>query len=58
MATFWEETAHSFNRMFALLLLCLFFLIFVVSHFGFEGGTVVLIAPDPVIAFLWRDSLK
>ena len=27
------------------------FLIFVVSHFGFEGGTVVLIAPVPVHCF-------
>ena len=41
MATFWERAAHSSNRIFSLL--CLFVAL-VVSHFGFEGRTFVLIA--------------
>ena len=36
MATFWERAAHSVNRMMSLL--------YLVSHLGFEGGTLVLIA--------------
>ena len=40
MATFWERVAHSVNRTYSLL--CLFD-----SHFGFEGGTLVLIASVP-----------
>ena len=39
MAT-WERAAHSVNHMFSLL--CLFVAL-VVSHFGFEGRTLVLI---------------
>ena len=41
MATFWERAAHSVNRVFSLL--CLSVASFV-SHFGFEGRTLVLIA--------------
>ena len=44
MATFWERAAHLVNRMFSLLWL---FVALVVSHFGFEGGTLVLIASVP-----------
>ena len=44
MATFWERAAHSVYRMFSL-----YFdiVIVVISHFGFEGGTLVLIASVP-----------
>ena len=42
MAIFWERTAHLVNRMFSLLGL---FVALVVSHFGFEGKTLVLITP-------------
>ena len=42
MATFWERAAHSVNRMFYLYFDLLYFL--VISHFGFKGGTLVLIA--------------
>ena len=41
MATFWEKTASSVNYMFSL---CYVYLYFVVSYFGFEGGSMVLIA--------------
>ena len=41
MATFWKRAAHSVNNV--LSLSCLF-LDLVVSPFGFEGGTLVLIA--------------
>ena len=44
MATFWERAAHSVNHMFSLL--CLFVAL-VVSHFGFEGRNLVLIASVP-----------
>ena len=44
MATFLERAAHSVNPMFSLYTLCLLFSL-VVSHFGFYGGTLVLIAP-------------
>ena len=40
MATFWERADHSVNRMFSLL--CLFVAL-VVSQFGFEDRTLVLI---------------
>ena len=40
MATFWNIAAHSIYRL--LSLLCLFVAL-VVSHFGFEGRTLVLI---------------
>ena len=46
MATFWERAAHSVYRMFSLYL-ALLIVILVISHFGFEGGTLVLIAPVP-----------
>ena len=41
MATFWQRAAHSVNLMF--FLLCLFECL-VVSHLGFDGGNLVLIA--------------
>ena len=44
MATFWERAANSVYRMFSRL--CLFVAL-VVSHFGFEGRTWVLIASVP-----------
>ena len=44
MATFWERAALSVNRMFSLL--CLFSAL-IVSDFGFEGRTLVLIASVP-----------
>ena len=44
MATFWESAAHSVKRMFSLL--CIFVAL-VVSHFDFEGGTLVLTASVP-----------
>ena len=43
MATFWERAAHSVTVCLVLFVLCLS-VILVVSNFGFEGGTVVLIA--------------
>ena len=50
MATFWEIAAHSVYRMF-------FIVILVTSHFGFEGGTLVLIAPVPghCLSFTFKD---
>ena len=44
MASYRERTAHSVNRMFSLL--CVFVAL-VVSHFGFDGWTLVLIASVP-----------
>ena len=44
LATLWERAAHSSNRMFSLF--CLFVTL-VVSHFAFQGGTLVLIASVP-----------
>ena len=38
--TFWERAAHSVYRMLTLYIL-------VISHFGFEGGTLVMIASIP-----------
>ena len=46
MATFWERAALSVYRIFSLYFDFLQF--FVISHFGFEGGTLVLIASVPV----------
>ena len=46
MTTFCEIAAHSFNSVFSLIMSTVF-VIMVVSHFGFEGGTVALIAPVP-----------
>ena len=45
MATFWEKAVYSVNHM-LFPELCLF-VDWVVSHFGFEGGTVILIAALP-----------
>ena len=44
MATFWERATHSVHRMFFLLFL---FVALVVSHYGFEDMTLVLIASVP-----------
>ena len=43
MATFWGRVARSVINIYFLciMLICIFF----VSHFGFEDGTLVLIAP-------------
>ena len=50
-ATFWERAAHSVCHMFPL-----YFdsdiVILVISHFGFESETLVLIASVPGIAYL------
>ena len=45
MATFWERDAHSVYSMFSL-----YFdiVILVISHFGFEGVTLVLITSVPI----------
>ena len=50
MATFWERAARSVYGMFSL---CFDIVILVIFHFGFEGGTSVLIAsvPDHCLAF-------
>ena len=39
MATFWKRAAHSVYHMFSLTLLGSL----VISHFGFEGGTLALV---------------
>ena len=44
MATFWERNAHLVYRMFSLY--C-DIIISVISHFGFEGMTLVIIASVP-----------
>ena len=44
VATFWKRAAHSVNRMFSLS--CLFVAL-VVSNFGFDGRTLVLIVSTP-----------
>ena len=44
MAIVWERAAQSVNNMFSLL--CPFVVSFV-SHLGFKGGNLVLIAPVP-----------
>ena len=44
MATFWERAAHSVNHMLSLL----FQIVALnVSHLGFPGGILALIAPVP-----------
>ena len=43
MATFWERAAHSVYRMFSFYFDFNIVFLFI-SHFGFEGGTLVLIA--------------
>ena len=45
MATFWERVAHSVYRMFSFWYFNI--VILVISHFGFEGGTLVLISSVP-----------
>ena len=45
MATFWERAAHSVYLMFSLYFGL--FVILVISHFGFDGWTLVLIASVP-----------
>ena len=45
MATFWERAAHSIDHMFSLNFD--YFLILVMSRFGFEGRIWDLIAPVP-----------
>ena len=44
MATFREKAVHSVYHMF-FLYYC--FVVYVISNFGFEGGTVVLISSVP-----------
>ena len=44
MATFCERAALSVYHMFSLYF---DYVISVISHFGFEGGTLVLVAPVP-----------
>ena len=46
MATFWERAAHSVDHMFSLYSSWLIVML-VICHFGFEGGTLVLIASVP-----------
>ena len=46
MAQFWQRTAHSVYHMFSLYFG--FIVILVITHFGFEGGTLLLIAAFPV----------
>ena len=59
MVTFWERAAHSVNRVSSLF--CLF-VAFVVSHFVFEGRSLVLIASVPchclLFTFLNGDGLS
>ena len=45
MATFWEIAAHSVYHMFLFIYICI--VILVISHFSFEGRTLVLIASVP-----------
>ena len=53
MATFWESAAKSVDHIF-----CFYFDhyfdILVISHFGFDGGIWVLVAPVPGHDFLLR----
>ena len=51
MATFWLRAARSVYRMFFLYFDLLYWVL-TISHFGFEGGTLVLIAPVLVLAYL------
>ena len=46
MATFWERAAHSIYHMYVLFVFRLI-VILVISNFGFEGGTLVLITSVP-----------
>ena len=51
MATFWERAAYSFYHMFSMYF-DLGILILVISHFGFEGGTLVQIASLLLLPYL------
>ena len=51
-----KGAAHSVNHM--LPSYYVFFVILVVSHFGFEGGTLVLINQSLVIAYLILFKIK
>ena len=51
VATFWERAAHSVDHMFSL-----YFDYF--SHFGFEVGIWVLIAPVPGLCILVTFTVK
>ena len=53
MATFWERAPHSVYRVFSLYFD--FFVILVISHFGFEGGTLVLLASVPGHIRIYHD---
>ena len=55
MATFWEIAAYSVDHMFSLYFD--FFVILVISCFGFEGWSWVLIAsvPDLCIFFTFKE---
>ena len=50
MTTFWEIADHSVDTFFSLYFVYLYVL--VISHFGFESGICLLIAPVPVHCFL------
>ena len=50
MATFCERAAFSINHMFSLYF---DYAILVISHFGFEVGTLVLVAPIPGLCLLY-----
>ena len=56
MATLLERASHSVNRMF-LFVLCLFATL-VISYLGFEGMPLVLVAPVPVVAYLFYFSFE
>ena len=49
MATFWEIAARSFNNLFSLYFVYLYYLY--ISRFGFKCGICLLIAPVPVHCF-------
>ena len=48
MANFWERAAHSVNSMFSLL--CLVAAL-VVSHFGFDGRSLIASVPGHCLPF-------
>ena len=64
MATFWAIAGHSVCRMFFFVFILIVNL--VISHFGFEGGTLVLIASVPghcsfftfCLQFIMEDSIE
>ena len=59
MATFWERAAHLVYHVFSLYYDRLF-VILLISNFGFESGTLVLIAsvPDHCLPFTFDGSLS